>query len=185
MGDDSKNSRNPANSGSLAGVMQEVLPKFLEAVDGMLPAVVVQPLRVVDDDQVRAVAAARLNGATQGCTHAAAPLLGVWRRDLRVRTRKLEQLAYTRRPVRRWKAELAEGRLHRGHIRLVVDVHTQERLEELAREAERERAAVGGAREFMHLEDAGIGALRDLEAQPALPNAGRADDPHPPSLIHT
>lgn len=36
----SPNSRNPANDGSLAGVFTEILGKFLQGVDDMLPAVV-------------------------------------------------------------------------------------------------------------------------------------------------
>ena len=37
----SQNSRNPANSDSLAGTLYEVLGKFLDGVDDMLPAVVI------------------------------------------------------------------------------------------------------------------------------------------------
>lgn len=41
MADATPNSRNPANDGTLAGVFQEVLGKFLAGVDDMLPAVVI------------------------------------------------------------------------------------------------------------------------------------------------
>lgn len=37
---DSQNSRNPANSGSMAGMLREVMAKFLQGVDDMLPAIV-------------------------------------------------------------------------------------------------------------------------------------------------
>jgi len=41
MADESQNSRNPANSGSMSGMLREVMSKFLQGVDGMLPAVVI------------------------------------------------------------------------------------------------------------------------------------------------
>lgn len=41
MADATRNSRNPANDGSLAGAFKEILGKFLAGVDDMLPAVVI------------------------------------------------------------------------------------------------------------------------------------------------
>ena len=41
MANETQNSRNPASDGSMAGMLKEVLKKFLEGVDDMLPAVVV------------------------------------------------------------------------------------------------------------------------------------------------
>ena len=41
-GDPTQNSRNPANSGNLAGALAEIMGKFLAGVDDMLPAVVIE-----------------------------------------------------------------------------------------------------------------------------------------------
>ena len=49
----SPNSRNPANDGSLAGVFEEILGKFLQGVDDMLPAVVLAYDRATNRATVR------------------------------------------------------------------------------------------------------------------------------------
>lgn len=54
MADDStQNSRNPANSGNLAGALAEIMGKFLAGVDDMLPAVVVEYDRTENRATVR------------------------------------------------------------------------------------------------------------------------------------
>ena len=54
MADDpTQNSRNPANSGSLAGALAEIMGKFLAGVDDMLPAVVVEYDRTENRATVR------------------------------------------------------------------------------------------------------------------------------------
>jgi len=55
MVDNVQNSRNPANSGSFAGALQEILGKFLQGVDDMLPGVVVAYDRTTNRATVRAM----------------------------------------------------------------------------------------------------------------------------------
>lgn len=52
-GDSTQNSRNPANSGNLAGALAEIMGKFLAGVDDMLPAVVVEYDRTENRATVR------------------------------------------------------------------------------------------------------------------------------------
>ena len=53
MVDSVKPSYNPSNLGSLAGAMKEVLGKFLQGVDDMLPAVVIAYDRAANRATVR------------------------------------------------------------------------------------------------------------------------------------
>ena len=54
MADDpTQNSRNPANSGNLAGALAEIMGKFLAGVDDMLPAVVIEYDRTENRATVR------------------------------------------------------------------------------------------------------------------------------------